>query len=488
MFKISKSDYVLGIKCPNALWFKKHRKDLTPVVDQAVLDTGNMVGELARSRFPNGINITAKPWESEAVAQTKRALVEKVPYIFEATLETDTGEYCAVDILRNNNDGTWDIIEVKSTTRPHDYHLIDASFQRYVFTQCGVNIRNCYILTLNPEYSRHGALDIDELFTLHDVTDELQDIDTVQSEVARIRAILDGPELGIAISKVKCNRFYECGYKCHCWRNIPEYSVFDAFKGATADEIYAEYGADLRNVPAELRGQQMHQGDIESYLDNIDVINKDVLREFTNQLQWPLYYLDYESIQAAVPMFDNSRPYQQICFQFSLHVQRILGGELEHYEYLHDDPKTDPRPGLIKKLIETIGDSGSVIVYNQGFEQGRNTEMARDFPEYAAQLQAINDRMADLLIPFRERGLYRPCQKGSASIKQTLPAFVPEMSYANLGIHNGTEASDQFMAFMTGKQTPDETKQMMANLHEYCGQDTMAMVRLLDVIQNVIRK
>ena len=181
-------------------------------------------------------------------------------------------------------------------------------------------------------------------------------------------------------------------------------------------------------------------------------------------------------------MFDNSRPYQQICFQFSLHVQRTPGGELEHYEYLHNDPNTDPRPGLIKKLIETIGDTGSVIVYNQGFEQGRNTEMARDFPEYATQLNAINDRMLDLLMPFRERGLYRPCQNGSASIKKTLPAFVPEMSYANLGIHNGTEASDQFMAFMIGKQTAEQTKEMMANLHEYCGQDTMAMVRLLEVI------
>ena len=228
----------------------------------------------------------------------------------------------------------------------------------------------------------------------------------------------------------------------------------------------------------------MHKGDIEAFLDNIDVINKDVLREFTGRLKWPLYYLDYESIMPAVPMFDNSRPYQQICFQFSLHVQRTPGGELKHYEYLHNDPNTDPRPGLIKKLIETIG---SVIVYNQGFEQGRNSEMARDFPEYAEQLMAINNRMVDLLIPFRERGLYRPCQKGSASIKQTLPAFVPEMSYENLGIHNGDEASKNFMDFMTGKQTPEQTKEMMANLHEYCGQDTMAMVRLLDVIQNIIK-
>ena len=187
-------------------------------------------------------------------------------------------------------------------------------------------------------------------------------------------------------------------------------------------------------------------------------------------------------------MFDNSRPYQQICFQFSLHVQRTPGGELEHYEYLHNTPGTDPRPGLIQKLIETIGDAGSVIVYNQSFEQGRNTEMARDFPEYAAQLNAINERMLDLLIPFRYRGLYRPCQNGSASIKQTLPAFVPEMSYENMGIHNGTEASEQFMAFMQGKQTPEQTAAMMQNLHDYCGQDTLAMVKLLEAVQGAISK
>lgn len=486
MFRISKSDYVLGIKCPNALWLKKYRKDLQPEMNQAVLDNGTAVGELACNRFPGGVRIVAKPWEDTAITQTKSAISGNVPFIYEATLSTDTGEYCAVDILRNNNDGTWDIIEVKSTTEPHDYHYLDASFQRYVFTKCGINVRNCFIMTLNKEYVRHGNLDLEQLFALHDVTEDLQDIETVQHEIERIRAVLDGPELGIAISKTKCNKFYECGYKCHCWKDVPQYSVFDAFKGALADEIYSKYGADLHNVPAEVCEKQMHAGDIEAFLDNVDVINKDILRDFVNGLQWPLYFLDYESIMPAVPMFDNSRPYQQICFQFSLHVQQIPGGELEHYEYLHNDQNKDPRPGLIRKLIETIGNTGSVIVYNQGFEQGRNTEMARDFPEYADQLQAINSRIVDLLIPFRARGLYRPCQNGSASIKQTLPAFVPEMSYENLGIHNGTEASDQFMAFMIGKQTPEESKQMMSNLHEYCGQDTMAMVRLLDVIKAIL--
>lgn len=482
MFRISKSDYVLGIKCPNALWFKKYRRDLQPEINQAILERGTEIGILAQNKFPGGTVITAMPWDYEAIYRTQDAIRANETYIYEATLGTETGEYCAVDILRNNEDGTWDIIEVKSTTHPHDYHIIDTSFQKYVFTQCGIKIRKCFIMTLNPEYVRHGNIDVDELFTLHDITEDLQDIETIQAEIARIRAMLEGPEPSVTISKTKCNRFYDCGYKCHCWKNIPQYSVFDAFKGALADDVYSEYGADLHNVPADVRKQQMHQGDIEAFLDNVDVINKDILCDFTNQLRWPLYFLDYESIMPAVPMFNNSRPYQQICFQFSLHVQRTLGGELEHYEYLHDDPNADPRPGLIKKLIETIGDTGSVIVYNQGFEQGRNTEMARDFPEYANQLNAINDRMLDLLMPFRERGLYRPCQNGSASIKKTLPAFVPEMSYANLGIHNGTEASDQFMAFMTGKQTANQTKEMMSNLHEYCGQDTMAMVRLLEVI------
>lgn len=488
MFKISKSDYVLGVKCPNAIWFKKLRKDIPTEMNMAILERGTAIGELAQQKFPGGTIITAKPWEYEAAWRTQDAIKANDPYIYEATLSTKTGEYCAVDILRNNNDGTWDIIEVKSTTHPHEYHYLDASFQKYVFTQCGVKIRDCYILTLNPEYVRHGALDIQELFVLHNANEELQPMEQVAADVKRIRAVLDGPELGIAISKGKCNKFYDCPYQHHCWKDVPAFSVFNVFRGALADEMYAAYGADLKNVPAEEHCRQMNKGDIEAYLTGDEIVNKAVLQEFIDQLQWPLYFLDYESIMPAVPMFDNSRPYQQICFQFSLHVQRTLGGELEHYEYLHNESGTDPRPGLIKKLIETIGDTGSVVVYNQGFEQGRNTEMARDFPEYADQLLAINERMIDLLKPFKERGLYRPCQNGSASIKQTLPAFVPEMSYENLGIHNGTEASDQFMNFMIGKQTQAQTEEMMQNLHEYCGQDTIAMVRLLEVVQNSVKE
>ncbi len=480
--KISKSDYVLGIKCPNALWFKKFRKDIEPEMNEAVLRRGTEIGELAQTVFPGGTCVTAKPWQDDAITQTQDAIAQNAPFVFEATLATTTGEYCAVDILRNNNDGTWDIIEVKSVNNPHDYHYLDVSFQRYVCRRAGLDIRNSYIMTLNGDYVRHGALDVSQLFKLTLATDqELQPDDVVAAEIERIRAILSGPELGVAISKVKCGRFYECGYKHHCWANVPQYSVFNAFRASDADEIYQAYGADLHQIPRDLYNMQMHDGDIEAFLSGCENVNPAELVNFLGRLKYPLYFLDYESIQPAVPMFDNSRPYQQICFQYSLHVKRAPDAPLEHYEYLHDT-ESDPRPDLIRHLIADCGDTGSVIVYHQVFEKGRNTEMARDFPEYVAALESINARMVDLLTPFKYRDLYRPCQCGSASIKKTLPAFVPEMTYDNLGIRNGTQASDKFLEFMQGTQSPSDTAQMMQDLRQYCGQDTLAMVRLLDVV------
>lgn len=485
--RLSKSDYVLGLKCPNALWFKKFRKDLVPETNQAVFDTGNMVGELACRRFQGGVMINTKPWEPTAITETMTAIKSNAPAIFEATFETPTKEYCAIDILRNNDDGTWDIIEVKSTTGTDDYHFLDASFQKYVCETAGIKIRNVFIMTLNNEYIRHGDLDLEQLFILHDTMGELQDNATVEGEITRLRAFLSAPEIGVAISKAKCNKFYECGYKHHCWANVPPYSVFDAFRGKTADDIYEQHGAHLRKIPTELYGRQMHPGDIECFLNDCEAVDAEGLQCFLGELKYPLYFLDYETIGPAVPMFDNSKPYQAIPFQFSLHIMREPGGKLEHIEYLHDK-RTDPRPDLIPALIAACGDNGTVISYNQGFEKSRNTEMGTAFPEYACALASINDRMIDLLIPFRTRALYRPCQNGSASIKQMLPAFVPEMSYANLGIGNGTEASQQFLEFMNGKQTPDQTEIMMKNLREYCGQDTLAMVRLLEVIIGTVNK
>lgn len=194
--------------------------------------------------------------------------------------------------------------------------------------------------------------------------------------------------------------------------------------------------------------------------------------------------MDYESINSPVPLFDNSHPYQQICFQFSLHILEKPGAELKHYEFLHDKP-TDPRPELIRKLIEYCGDQGNIIVYYQPFEKTRNKEMAETFPEHADDLLAINDRIVDLIVPFKQHHLYSHKQNGSASIKKTLPAFT-NLSYEGMDIANGSQASEQYLNFINGRQTADETSKMLQALLKYCGQDTFAMVELLRVIKGLI--
>jgi hypothetical protein len=220
------------------------------------------------------------------------------------------------------------------------------------------------------------------------------------------------------------------------------------------------------------------------FLNDREICRPDEIRAFLNGLHYPLYFLDYESINPPIPLFDGTRPYQQVCFQFSLHVLTAPDAPLQHYEFLHDS-MTDPRPALCKKLFELCGDSGDIIVYNASFESSRNNEMARDLPEYADGLNAINARIVDLLLPFRNRALYSPKQNGSASIKKTLPAFT-DISYDNMEIGNGTDASQWFVAFMQGKLSPDQIAEMRANLLKYCGQDTYAMVALLRVLEQKV--
>ncbi|MCK5207465.1 MAG: DUF2779 domain-containing protein [Cyclobacteriaceae bacterium] len=183
----------------------------------------------------------------------------------------------------------------------------------------------------------------------------------------------------------------------------------------------------------------------------------------------------------AVPMFDNSRPYQQIPFQFSLHIQKKKGGKLEHIKFLHTG-NDDPRSDLIKALISSCGDKGSVIVYNKSFEATRNNELARDFPDYVSELQNINDRMVDLKVPFSSRNIYHPDMQGAASLKNVLPAFVLGMSYENLEISEGETASLLYLSCIKGMVAEEEKKKIYENLREYCGQDTLAEVRLIEVL------
>jgi len=273
----------------------------------------------------------------------------------------------------------------------------------------------------------------------------------------------------------------DCPYYHYCGKDVPEYSVFDLLPQKEADVFYAETGKmEIKDVPASTCTTPKQLIDREAFLTNEVHVEPENIKTWLNQLEYPLYYLDYETFQTAIPMFDGCTPYGQTPFQFSLHIQKEKGGALEHVSFLHKE-QSDPRRALAECLIKSCGDKGSIIVYNESFEKSRNKELADLFPDLSDKLLAINERVVDQLIPFRNRYLYGPTQHSSASIKKTLPAFT-DLSYNDMEVHNGAEASTRYEAFIKGKMSDAEAQVLFDGLEKYCGQDTYAMVLLMDVL------
>jgi hypothetical protein len=479
----SKSDYLLGLKCPLALWYAKYRRDLREKLsDRPRIIQGHQVGDLARERFPKGVLIE-NPWELEAAERTAECVRNRRKYIYEAVARLKTGELCAADILCRNADGSHDIIEVKSSSMVKEYYILDVSFQRYVFRKAGYKIRKCHVMTLNTAYVRQGELDLKKLFTLHDVTSKLNSLAEVGRNIVALRAMLAGKEPKCSIGAA-CGAFFSCNFQEHCWRGIPEYSVFTILNGKQlpqAEALYQKHKtADPRKLAPFLSLKGTKKSDLESFLKKKRVRDPEQLRSFLSVLEYPLYFLDYETVGPPVPLFDGTKPYQAIPFQFSLHIVDKPGAKLRHVEYLHAQ-RTDPRPRLVKALITACGKRGSVVVYNAGFEKGCNDALALAFPEHESALGAINERVVDLFVPFRRRHLYSCKQQGSASLKKVLPAFT-DLSYTG-NIREGEVASSIYLAFMTDEHSKEEASKMFTDLRVYCGQDTMAMVELLKVVQ-----
>ena len=485
--RISKSQYIKGLQCPKALWLYRHRPELAPEVSdttQYIFDSGHEVGELAQKYFAGGIEITDPYYETQnAIASTERAIKNGYDFIYEATAKSPDGAYSRIDILsRVPGTDQWDLIEVKQSTGIKDYYIDDMSLQKYAFVGAGYNIRKTILMHINNEYVKEGDLDLKQLFVLEDCTDIVSEkIIDVKSKLENlINVIISKEEPQVNIGD-QCGYPFACDYMHYCWSHIPEYSVYNVLRGSKLESLLAEEIIEINDIPDDYNVTDREAIAINSYKKNTVHINKDGINQFLESLIYPLYYLDYETIFPVIPLFDNSRPYQQIPFQFSLRIQKKPGGELTHIEFLHRQP-TDPREAFIKSLIKSCGDKGSVVVYNQGFESRINRELREAFPEYEDSLVDINNRMIDLLVPFRSRHLYHPKMKGSASIKSVLPAFVPELSYDELEIGDGGAASLVYLSCIKDSIPAAEKEKAYANLKVYCGRDTLAEVQLVDIL------
>ncbi len=491
MRNFSKSKLMALRQCEKRLWLEVHHPELREDSDQAErgFQIGHQVGEIAQRIFdPDGkgalIDIDSEGFAA-AFARSAELLKQRQP-VFEAGF-TGGGALAFADVMLPNEAPdalSWQMIEVKSSTSVKDYHRDDIAVQAYVAGVAGVPLSSVALAHIDSSWFYPGDDDYRGLLKLNDLTDEaLARADEVKSWISRAGEVVGRPVEPDVSMGAQCDSPFECGFYPYCSRDEvkPERPVYwlPRLSSARAQELAAKGIDDLRDVPDELLNERQLRVKTHT-LTNTPYFDAQGAAADLAPYPLPALFLDFETIQFAIPIWAGTRPYQQIPFQFSLH-SLAADGQLKHHEFL-DLSGNDPSLSFTTELIRHCGDQPlPVFVYNAAFERSRISELAGRFPEHREALLAINERIVDLLPIARER-YYHPSQHGSWSIKAVLPAAVPELSYSDLdGVQDGGMAMEAFLEALH-PQTPEERKELIREqLLSYCKLDTYAMVRLWQV-------
>ena len=476
---LSKTKYLNGLQCPKLLWVVFNQPEIIPQPDAATqnkFDQGNLVGELAKKLFPCGIDISQDDFMGN-IYRTEELLKQRKP-LFEAGVMVGK-LYSRADILNPVNDDEWDIIEVKSSTEVKDINIHDASFQKLCWEENGVKIRKCFLAHINNKYVKNGEINPEELFTIEDITESVEffsvDIRERIAEMLNVVKESSCPEIDIG---AHCGDPYDCPLMDNCWANLPEHNVFTLYHGGKKScDLYDSGVIEITDIPDGYKLNDKQRIQCSSVASDNIYIEKDGIKEFLAGLEYPLYYLDFETFSTVIPIYDGTRPYQNIPFQFSLHVQEIPESNLQHFSFLAAG-RNNPRPELLAALHKTIGNNGSIVAYNKSFEENVLKDLAVAFPEYADWIDSILPRFVDLLVPFRNFAYYNPSQHGSASLKKVLPAITGS-GYENMSIAKGDDASLAFLDMVYGNLTDEECLEIRNNLLAYCGLDTEGMVKIV---------
>lgn len=506
---ISKSLYINGMQCTKLLWLSKHRKGDKSVFApdaslEAVFERGNEVGELACKLFADGERIE---WQNstfdEKIAQTSELIKKGTRYIYEATFSFN-GALIMVDILEILPSGELVINEVKSSTidpakpKINEAYLNDTAFQYFVLTSLGYKVKNVNLICLNSDYIRGDELDIHQLFCILDLTQNVKEqFNNVRENIARFERILEFPNEPERDIDMHCYEPYTCGAFEYCWAGVAQGSVFDigsklGVRFYKKDKFalwhsgirYIDEITDISAFPA------YQQIQLKAHKEKSRILNANAVREFLDTLSYPLYHLDFETFQSAVPLWRGTKPYEQTPFQYSLHIDKGDGSELEHKEFLPTE-FCDPRRALALSLVRDIPKGVCSLAYNAQFEKGVLKRLAELFPDLSEHLMDIHNNMKDLMEPFAKRDFYDWRQNGSYSIKKIQPILAPSIddgykAMASRGeISNGGEAMNAFPAFatMNSEQIAKKRKELLA----YCGLDTLAMVKVLEGLKELVK-
>jgi len=479
---LTKSNYLLGLQCPKLLWVSKNDKERIPEPDISAkhnFEMGDIIGVLATKVFPDGVDLAKLDFMGN-INKTKEAIKNRQT-IYEAGIMVDN-LFSRADILLPVGEDEWDIVEVKSATQIKDINIHDVSFQKYTYEKAGLKIRNCILMHINNQYIKDGEIEPEELFVQADANDKIEEFSKgIKERIDDFMEIIKSKEEPKCKIGIHCSDPYGCSLMDECWKDVPEGSVFEFYRmfKKKCFELHDGGIVCLNEVPEDIKLNDKQKIQRRLAFDGGKHIDKQGIKNFLGNLQYPIYYLDFETINPAIPKFDGMKPYQRIPFQFSLHIQKEKGGECEHVSFLAEGTN-DPRPKFMQALKENLGDAGSILVYNQGFEKGVMNESVILLPEFMQWYEEnILPRIKDLWDVFKDFIYYDPKQKGSTSIKYVLPVLT-DLKYDDLDIRNGILASLEYERVTYGSNVSDEDRlKVMEALERYCELDTLAEVEIV---------
>lgn len=483
---ITKSDFVRYLDCPLYAWLWKNKPELRDGHrNSRIADQGEEVEKLAHQLLSGGKEVEENYKEAEK--HTHELMSGGAQIIYQATALTD--HYLArADILKRDTDGKrWHIFEVKSSTKKKPEHIPDLCFQLNAFRQAGFEIASVNLVLVNSDYVYQEAigLELDKFFKIEDLTEEIfSKVDGYKLEMQEAYKVLTN-DIEPKVLSLKKNFKYPLPEKFseYYWKDVPDFSIYD-ISNIRKNKLELLRGRNIlkiQDIPEDFELSDSQNIQVQLTKKEANFVDGKNIKEELEKLEYPLYFLDYETINPAIPFLDQTRPHQQIPFQYSLHILEAPGSELQHRDFLHME-KTTPIPHLLKALRADIGDTGSVIVWNKPFERGCNEGMGESCNEYKDFMDSVNNRLYDLMLIFKDKYLdYR--FKGSASIKNVLPVLVPELNYKELEIQHGSMAMDGIVNLI--ERITDNVKKLADALRVYCKLDTLAMVRIFEVIRKL---
>ncbi|MBN8541874.1 MAG: DUF2779 domain-containing protein [Deltaproteobacteria bacterium] len=475
---ISKSKFMAGLQCQKRLYlevYAPHERPEAVAATERQFDEGHEVGALARTRFPGGVLIDGKPWEFSKLSDQTRAAIESgVPAIYEASFQAD-GLFARIDILRRGaKKGQWDVIEVKKSTSVKAEHLPDIAFQVHLAKEAGLKVGKCYVMHINNQCIYP---DLSNLFTLVDVTEESTALSKeVKKQILTAKKTLTRKKVpDIEIGR-HCSSPYECPFTEQCWKHVPSHNVLDLPRSAGWPSF--EKGVLKISELDESKFKGINRRIIEVVKSGKRFVDADGISTAIADWTYPLYFLDFESINPAIPRFSGTKPYEQIPFQFSCHVlEKPNSKSIVHFEFLHES-NDDPREKFVIALLKAVGTTGSIVSYNKGFEAQVMDKCGKWFPKYEKKLKAAKGRLVDPMTVINKH-VYDAAFRGSFSLKYVAPALLGEnFDYSQMEVGGGSEAQALYEEMISSNTSPDRSREIRKALIEYCKLDTLSMVEL----------